>query len=151
MDDIREFRGAFRFLSNYYQAPIVVNGVRYPTNEHAFAAFKTHDEAARRRIAGLATPGEAKRAGRAVVLRSDWEQIKGDIMLALVRAKFKQHPDLAAKLLATGEVNLVEGNTWNDRVWGVDLKTGVGENRLGKTLMQVRSELRTLQEPGKSR
>jgi hypothetical protein len=63
-------------------------------------------------------------------------------MYRLLEIKFRQHPELAEQLLATGERELVEGNTWRDRIWGVDLKTGTGENRLGKTLMVVRAELR---------
>ena len=61
-------------------------------------------------------------------------------MLNLVRAKFKQNPGLAEKLLNTGERELVEGNQWGDTFWGVC--SGKGENVLGKILMQVRLEIR---------
>ena len=61
-------------------------------------------------------------------------------MLNVVRAKFDQHPDLAQKLLETGDEELVEGNTWGDRYWGVC--GGKGKNMLGKILMRVREELR---------
>ena len=83
---------------------------------------------------------EAKRLGRRVRLRSDWEQVKYDVMLDVVRAKFNQHPDLAQKLLATGDEELVEGNDWGDTYWGVC--NGRGKNMLGKILMRVRAELR---------
>ncbi len=142
VNEIRQFRGQYAFLSNYFTAPIVVQGIRYPTNEHAFAAFKTRDVAERARIAALPSPGAAKRAGRTLALRADWEEIKTQVMLALVRVKFSLHSQLAQQLLATGEATLVEGNTWNDRIWGVELRSGVGENRLGRILMAVRSELR---------
>lgn len=85
-------------------------------------------------------PSEAKRLGRRVRLRSDWEQVKYDVMLDVVRAKFNQHPDLAQKLLATGDEELVEGNDWGDTYWGVC--NGRGKNMLGKILMRVRAELR---------
>ena len=85
---------------------------------------------------------KAKRLGRQVELRSGWEEIKTELMLEIVRAKFTQNPVLAARLLATGARKLVEGNTWKDVFWGVDLRTGEGENHLGQILMQVREELK---------
>ena len=63
-------------------------------------------------------------------------------MEEIVRAKFSQNPKLKAELLATGEAQLIEGNTWNDRYWGVDVRSGIGKNHLGKILMKVRSELK---------
>lgn len=96
--------------------------------------------AERRRIAALATPAEAKAAGRALKYRADWEQVKFDVMEQCVRYKFTHHPELAAELLATGNAYLEEGNTWNDQIWGV--YQGKGDNRLGKLLMKVRGELR---------
>jgi len=63
-------------------------------------------------------------------------------MTTIVRNKFKAHPDLKKKLLETGTAKLIEGNTWHDTFWGVNINTGKGENHLGKILMQVRSELK---------
>lgn len=137
------FNGEFRFLSNFEPSWITMaDRITYPSVEHAFQAAKTTNLEARWLIAALRSPGAAKRAGRAVVLRADWEEVKGPVMIACLRAKFGQHPDLAQKLLATGDRELVEANTWGDRVWGVDYRTGAGENRLGIALMIVRSELR---------
>ena len=65
-------------------------------------------------------------------------------MFKLVQAKFQQHPDLKMRLLATGDAVLVEGNTWNDVVWGVN-QNGVGENHLGKILMRIRDEIRAVE------
>jgi N-glycosidase YbiA len=98
------------------------------------------DMTERRRIAGLATPSEAKAAGRALEIRSDWETAKFEVMEVCVRAKFTRHKDLGVQLVATGDALLEEGNTWGDRIWGVF--EGQGENRLGKILMKVRSELK---------
>ena len=138
------FNGEHRFLSNFEPSAITMaDRITYPTVEHAYQAAKATSLAARERIAALATPGGAKRAGRALVLRDDWERVKDAVMLACLRAKFGQHPELAAKLLATGDRELIEANTWGDRVWGVDYRTGAGENRLGIALMAVRTELRS--------
>ena len=92
-----------------------------------------------RHVASMSLPGEAKRWGRNITLRADWEHVKLPIMLNLVRQKFANDP-LRAKLLGTGEHELIEGNHWNDTFWGVC--RGVGSNRLGKILMQVRAELK---------
>lgn len=137
---IGEFQGEYRFLSNFWPAEVWFEGIAYPSVEHAYQSAKTLDMAERRRIAALAMPEEAKRAGRALKYRADWEQVKFDVMERCVRDKFARNPRLTAKLLATGDAYLEEGNTWNDQIWGV--YQGKGENRLGKMLMKVRDELR---------
>ena len=136
---IDRFDGGYGFLSNFHPSPIEVNGILYPTVEHAFQAAKTKDPDEKRALAQVATPGGAKRRGRKVTLRPDWDQVKVGIMEELVRLKFTAHPELRAQLLATGDAELVEGNTWNDRFWGVC--RGEGENHLGLILMKIRSEL----------
>jgi ribA/ribD-fused uncharacterized protein len=138
---IDSFQGEYRFLSNFYPAETVFEGITYPTSEHAYQAAKSLDPAERQKIAALPTPAEAKRAGRALPkLRDDWEQAKFDVMERCVRDKFTRHADLRDKLLATGDAELIEGNTWGDRIWGV--YEGQGENHLGRILMKVRAELR---------
>jgi ribA/ribD-fused uncharacterized protein len=136
---ITEFRGKYRFLSNFYAARVEWDGVGYPTVEHAFQAAKTTDPQARERIRGAETPGAAKAMGRRVPLRPDWDAVKVDIMRELLFKKF-QDLDLAAALYATEDVPLVEGNWWGDTFWGVC--QGRGENMLGKLLMEVRATLR---------
>ncbi|MGH7178930.1 MAG: NADAR family protein [Tepidisphaeraceae bacterium] len=137
---IEYFSGKYRFLSNFWPATVVFEGMTYPTVEHAYQAAKTSDREERKRIAAMATPEEAKRFGRGVEPSDDWGTRKFVVMEYCVRYKFTNHPDLAEQLLATGDAELEEGNTWGDKVWGVYL--GQGENRLGKLLMKVRSELR---------
>ena len=139
MIKIDKFEGEFAFLSNFYEAEVEYEGIKYPTNEHAFQAAKSLNPARRLEIAMLDTPGKAKRAGRSLQLRHDWEQVKYDVMLDIVFAKFYQHPELATKLLATGDAELIEGNWWNDTTWGVC--NGVGSNWLGRILMMVRARL----------
>lgn len=135
---ISDFSGEFAFLSNFHPARVVFGGIVFPTVEHAFQAAKSERREDWIAIAALPTAGKAKRAGRKVQLREDWEQLKVEIMTELVRRKF-QNPDLRQQLLATGDQELVEGNTWNDRFWGVC--KGKGENHLGKILMFVRRRL----------
>lgn len=135
---INSFRNDFFFLSNFYNAPIEHEGIVYQNNEAAFQAQKCVDIKDRERFANL-SPSDAKRLGRRVELRKDWEQVKVSIMTEIVREKFQQNPDLADKLRATGNAHLEEGNTWGDRIWGT--VNGQGANMLGKILMQIREEL----------
>jgi ribA/ribD-fused uncharacterized protein len=137
---IVSFSGNYRFLSNYYPVPPTPGGrLQFPTVEHAFQAAKTTSQPHQFAIINEPHPGRAKRIGRRVPLRPDWETITVNVMLSLLRWKF-QGDYLRSLLLATGDAELIEGNTWNDRFWG-QCPVGVGENMLGKLLMQVRSEV----------
>lgn len=136
MNAINEFRGKYFFLSNFYQAPITYQNLVFENNEAAFQAAKCPDRM--NEFCGL-NPSEAKRLGRHVELRSDWEEIKDEVMYQVCKAKFMQHDELRQRLIDTGNAELIEGNTWGDKTWGVC--DGVGENRLGKILMRIRTEI----------
>jgi ribA/ribD-fused uncharacterized protein len=92
----------------------------------------------RAEIQAAGTPGRAKRMGRKAPLREDWEEIRVSVMTDLVRQKFSL-PGLQRRLLATGDQEIVEGNTWGDVFWGVC--RGKGQNQMGKILMKIREEL----------
>ena len=136
---IDTFRDKYLFLSNSSQARVRYNGLEFKNSEAAFQAQKVLDVEGQVPFTQM-PPKEARRRGRQVKLRPDWEDVKDGIMEEIVRAKFSQNGNLKKKLLATGDATLVEGNTWNDRYWGVDTKTGEGQNHLGKILMKIRSE-----------
>ena len=143
-DSITRFRGEYYFLSNFFPVPHGVYG--YQTNEHFFQAMKSIDPVYRDQVKRCMTPGQAKRMGRAVALRPDWNEISREVMLSGLRFKFKPGSELAAQLLATGDALLVEGNNWHDNYWG-DCECGngrcrlVAQNHLGELLMYVREEL----------
>ena len=143
---IDNFDGVNEFLSNYFPSAIIGkdDGIKYPTVEHYFQAHKTMDLEDRQKIADAHTPGMAKRAGRAIDLRPDWEKVKDSIMWEAVLLKFSI-PELKEKLIKTGNAQLIEGNTWHDNYWG-DCKcencaNRVGYNRLGGILMTVRQQI----------
>ena len=138
MSDITSFTGEYRFLSNFFPAVVTLDGETYPSVEHAYQAAKTTSPIAREAIRTCPKPGQAKRNGRMVQLRPDWEEIKLDVMRDLLWQKF-QHYDLREQLLATGDRRLIEGNHWNDTFWGVC--RGVGQNWLGVLLMEIREEM----------
>ncbi len=146
MTQITHFEGEYWFLSNFYPAPVVLDETEYPTVEHAFQAAKTDDPDERRAVLASKTPALAKRAGRAVTMRPDWNTARFATMESLVQQKFTRHADLRAKLLATGDAELIEGNTWNDTTWGAvwdgDNAAWIGKNYLGQMLMRIRDELR---------
>ena len=139
MNKIDSYRDEYFFLSNFYAAPVFYDGLIYQNNEAAFQAQKCIEKKDREAFTTM-NPSEAKHVGRKVDLRKDWEKVKVSLMSEIVRAKFEQNPELADKLLATGETYLEEGNTWGDRIWGT--VNGQGANRLGIILMEIREELK---------
>lgn len=142
---IDRFDGDYAFLSNFYPSEItfMFTGdafnakLKADTVEHAFQAQKANNVFSALEILNASTPGEAKKLGRKVTLRSDWDAIKLEVMESLLRTKFKS-VILFRMLKATGDQPLIEGNYWNDTYWGVC--RGVGQNNLGKLLMKIRDE-----------
>lgn len=139
MWDITSFSGTYDFLSNFYPCTIPYEGIIYPSVEHAYQAAKTLDQSIRMEFLPL-NAAQAKRKGRKIKLRADWNDVKLIIMYQLIRTKFTHH-DLKTLLLDTQDAKLIEGNTWGDTFWGVC--NGVGQNHLGQILMRVRNELNT--------
>lgn len=146
---IMQFRGSFAFLSNFHPAPLLWEGITYPTSEHAFNAGKTTEPYLRAWIADAETPREAKRRGHQVRLRDGWDAtVRYEVMRAVLRAKFTGEQRINA-LLGTGDAVLVEGNTWHDQHWG-DCTCGrqacktSGVNYLGRMLTELREEVRTV-------
>jgi len=137
---IDQFKNEYYWASNFATVIVYYDGEDYPTIEHAFQAAKTLDPVERQYVRSAGSPGKAKRRGRKVTLRPDWEDVKFEIMLDLNRQKYA-HASFQQKLLATGDEELVEGNDWDDEIWGVVLATGKGQNLMGKILMQIRQEL----------
>jgi ribA/ribD-fused uncharacterized protein len=163
---ITEFRGEYRFLSNFYELPVfyqhpdMQGAIWWPTAEHAFQASKSSQPSEVKRILEAGSPRDAKQLGRQATCRDDWEQMKKRVMFSVLLAKFA--PDyidlsthqLAAQLVATAPHVLVEGNTWGDDYWGAvpGMQGNVtlsqhwtpdlaGHNYLGRLLMAVRDIL----------
>lgn len=135
---IDSFQGEYKFLSNFFLCKIEYNEVTYPSAEHAFQAQKSLSQIDQQEIAKLKNPGQAKRTGRKLKIRGDWDEIKLDVMKKILTVKFKD-PELAQKLIDTAPAELIEGNNWNDRYWGIC--KGQGLNNLGIILMNIRDSL----------
>ena len=144
METINFYRaqGPYGCFSNFAACPIEINGKIWPTSEHFFQAQKFAGTAHEEAIRACATPNRAARLGRmrSKPLRGDWASVKDDVMRQAVLAKFRQHADIRATLLGTGDALLAE-HTRNDRYWG-DGGDGAGKNMLGMILMEVRQQLR---------
>lgn len=144
---IDRFAGEHQFLSNFAFSPIRWAGRKWRYVEHPFQAAKTVVAAEREAIYRAEAPAQAKRMGRTVTLRPDWEQVKCEVMADLVGRKF-QSRDYAQLLLATGDAYLIEGNAHGDRTWGATRDPSIngtpwrGHNLLGRILMDVRRRLR---------
>ena len=135
---IDSFRGNYRFLSNFWRCTIPYMGERFPSLEHAYQAAKCSKREDVEYILTARTPGVAKARGRAIVIRPGWEEIKVGVMRELVLLKFSIHKDLSLALIDTYPAELIEGNDWGDRFWGVC--NGEGLNWLGRILMEVRQK-----------
>ncbi len=135
---INNFDSDYAFLSNFYYCILNYEGITFESAENAYQASKTLDIDIRKSFTFI-TPGKAKREGKKIKLRENWDVIKLKIMEDIVRDKFNQNPDLKQRLIKTNNAILIENNNWNDHFWGVC--NGKGENNLGKILMKIRSEL----------
>lgn len=133
-------------FSNFARYGIELDSLWWPTTEHYFQAQKFEDAAYRERIRSAATPKLAAELGRSreLPLRSDWESVKDDVMYRAVLKKFQTHAQLRELLLTTGDEEIVE-NAAGDYYWGCG-KDGSGQNKLGYTLMRVRTKLRAEEE-----
>ncbi len=138
---IISFDKEYDYLSNFYPAPVIVDGLRYLNSESAYQAAKCANFADRHQYTEQ-QPNVSKHMARNIPIREDWNQVKIPEMKKIVRAKFTQNPHLARYLLDTGDAELYEGNTWHDWFWGVDIKTLEGANHLGHILMELREDFR---------
>ncbi len=136
-ESISEFDGRYRWLSNFWLSPVAMRGYVFPTVENAYQAAKSLPQ--RQRYINC-SPGAAKRMGQKVDIPANWDSDKLIVMRKLLNQKFQIGTFNALNLDHTGSKEIIEGNTWGDVFWGVC--DGVGENNLGKMLMEIRDENR---------
>ncbi len=143
---IYKFADSYYFLSNFYESDIIYKGKKYKTAEHAYQSSKCKLDSEHEWIRNTPSAFQAKQFGKKVKIKDNWDNIKYDIMLNIVRDKFSQNNELKKMLLDTGEEFLIEGNYWHDNTWGNctcdKCKKIRGNNWLGEILMKVRQELK---------
>lgn len=135
---IDSFRDEYYFLSNFYPCKIGFYGLEYKCSEAAYQAQKSGSKLGKIKFT-FANGAQAKKLGKEIYIREDWEKVKLNIMHQIVYEKFIQNTDLGQLLIDTYDAILIEGNQWNDTFWG--MCNGKGENHLGKILMDVRDTL----------
>jgi len=143
--NIISFDGDERYLSNFatLEDSIYLDGMPFITVEAAYQAAKTFNHELRRAISCM-SPGNAKKAGNAVKLRDDWEQVRVSIMKDLVHQKFEQEPFRSSLIQTHEHVVIIEGNHWGDIFWG--MSGGIGANNLGKIIMEIRDDLKGVRD-----
>jgi hypothetical protein len=138
--------GPYGFLSNLYKCPVEFEGNVFRSAEDAYQYGKPREAAVAVWMTAAPSPSLCAQVGHSLLpwqVRADWDEVKVDRMRAVVRAKFQQHPDLRAKLIATGHAMLIEKSKM-DAFWGIG-KSGKGRNMLGQLLMAVRVEITAMQ------
>jgi len=118
----------------------------YPSSEHAYQAAKTLDKDIRHSFSIMMKCDLARNYGGIVTLRPDWDNVRIQVMEDVLRSKFTLSKGCRARLIATGDTELVEGGDWHDNFWGdcwcEKCKHIEGQNHLGKLLMKIRKELK---------
>lgn len=137
---IREFKGEYSWLSNFSECLIVLDGFSYASVEHAYMSAKCDSDDWRIFCMSTKHAGAVKKASKKINLRNDWDSIKLKVMAECLVQKYRQEP-YRTLLLNTNDAEIIEGNWWNDRYWGICLKTNSGENMLGKLIMSIRKNL----------
>ena len=137
----------YGYLSNDVPTAVTADGVEYPSVTHAYWALSTDDPATKEKIRLAPKATDAHDLGRAASRRTNWPLFRLAVMADLIRLKFRQHPDLAAKLVATGDAR-IRGIGFSGHYW--DEGGSRGRNWLGRILEMVRSELIQRQDAGGS-
>lgn len=138
---IPEFKNKYRWLSNFYPVEITLDGIAYPSVEHAYMSSKSDDTSWKHFCSDVSnSAGTVKKRSREIQLKPEWDNLKLSIMKECINQKYAQEP-FRSKLIATGNQHIQEGNWWGDQFWGVCLKSGQGSNHLGKLILSVRDTL----------
>jgi hypothetical protein len=140
-NEINSFRGEYGWLSNFHKCACWWDDKLYPSSEHLYQAFKATNEKDMESIRTHPFDG-IKSFARQIKMRDDWDEVKYDMMANALMSKFDNNPDLKAKLVATGDVRIVEGNDWCDNYWGEcrcpKCESKITYNNLGVLLMDLR-------------
>lgn len=137
---VTQFKGDYRWLSNFAPCKIILEGVEYQSVEHAYMSAKSSDLDWKLFCRETEKAGDVKRASKNITLIPNWDNLKINVMKVCLEQKFSVDP-YRSKLITTGSIQLIEGNTWNDKFWGVSLTDNQGQNNLGKLIMDIRDSL----------
>ena len=146
----------FKEFSNMHDAPVLIDGIKFPTVEHYYQWSKARlfgDEEAQQKILKSASPKTAKTLGKKVKDFNEerWNAEKVGIMSRAIKAKLMQHPDIRKKLLDTGDRRIAEANP-RSKFWGIGTSYNTskatspekwpGKNTLGQIYEDLRRQLK---------
>ena len=146
--DITYFRREFKFLCNFYKTECIYDDIKFDYTENAYQTAKIKNKEDRLKYQH-SLPYNCKKIGNKIKIDIDeWNKNKVEIMSKCIKSKFDLNNLIMIKLLMTYGIELIEGNTWNDKFWGkekldkkiIDGKLGEGENMMGKILMNYRNK-----------
>lgn len=129
-------------LNNFSANAVEIDGVLYPTSEHAYQAAKCTDPNGKVEIIAAKSPLLAKEVSNQKYKAAkdlNWNTKKLSVMESILRAKLDQHQEVRNALAKSGDEEIAEDSPV-DGFWGRG-KDGKGENQLGKLWMKIRSEL----------
>lgn len=138
---INRFKNEYHWLSNFYNCSVEINGLKYPSVEHAYQSEKSNDLEWKLYCQFTKSAGLVKIKSKELITIDCWHDIKLLVMEYLLRQKYYKEP-FKTLLLNTGNEYIEEGNYHNDEFWGVNLRTGEGFNNLGLLIMKIREEIK---------
>lgn len=146
-ENIKFWRASEKYgcFSNFSKHSISYQGKEYPTSEHLYQALKFNDPVMREKVRLAKTPKESKEIAYSFGIsnvRTDWDEVKFEIMVSILELKISQHKSIEDLLMSSGYADIVENSPY-DYVWGCG-KDGSGKNLLGKAWMEVRRNRREL-------
>jgi ribA/ribD-fused uncharacterized protein len=137
------------YFSPYTAHAIEIDGVVYPTVEHAYQCARYTDEKIREEIrsqrSSVKTWETSSKYKHLQIPQFKDPEFKLTVMKEMMRAKVTQHEDVRTALLSTGDLPIVKhivtgppgDGFWDDGVHGEGL------NHTGKIWMEIREKLRT--------
>jgi len=147
---ITKVNAPWGILGNFAQAPIVVDGVSFPTSEHLFHIMKFTDSEVRKDILGLGgmpLKWASKKYEKEGYRRQDWGSIIVDAMKYCLVKKYEQNEMFRKELERSRGLFILEDETSRKKgkaadSWGAvksaDGTEYVGPNLLGRLMMELR-------------
>lgn len=131
-------------LSRNSDHPIKLEDKQWPTVEHYFQAMQFENIDYQEKIRNAENIEKAIKLGKSWLKkkRSDLTKVRTTLMTRAIYIKCRTYPDVAARLIETSDIKLIE-NSQFDYYWGCG-RDHRGENHFGKVLMNVREKLRSL-------
>lgn len=129
-------------FNNFSAHAVEIDGLVYPTSEHAYQAAKCTDVQGKKEIQIAKSPLQTKELSSkkyAAAKRPDWDRVKLEVMESILRAKLAQHQEVRDALIRSAQEEIAEDSPV-DSFWGRG-KDGNGQNNLGKLWMKIRADI----------